>query len=167
MGGKLATTNNSTDFFEFAATQRNVGITSPYATLKRKLSFGKYLGQGQSKAWLQTINGSDREFYATRFTNPPTTDARTPALCFVFLCGGLQSEATTGLEQELVMTYRIRTKMTFRQRRPFVGDVIPRSIRESGEDKLKEEVKNCNHMEVSPETPDLRKSQILRALNLE
>jgi len=57
--------------------------------------------------------------------------------------------------------------MTFRQRRPFVGDVIPRSIRESGEDKLKEEVKNCNHTEVSSETPDLRKSQILRALNLE
>jgi hypothetical protein len=30
MGGKNATTNNSEDFYEFAATQRNVGITSPY-----------------------------------------------------------------------------------------------------------------------------------------
>lgn len=44
MGGKNATTNNSEDFFEFAATQRNVGITSPYKTMNKHLSFAKYLG---------------------------------------------------------------------------------------------------------------------------
>jgi hypothetical protein len=44
MGGKAATTDNSEDFNLFAATQRNVGISSPYSTLKKSLSFQKYLG---------------------------------------------------------------------------------------------------------------------------
>jgi hypothetical protein len=44
MGGKNATTDNSEDFNLFAATQRNVGISSPYSLLKKSLSFQKYLG---------------------------------------------------------------------------------------------------------------------------
>jgi|KNS10NT17metaT_FD_contig_101_4914_length_1062_multi_6_in_0_out_0_2 hypothetical protein len=38
------------------ASQRTTDMHTPYMVCKRRLNFAKYLGQGQDRAWLQTID---------------------------------------------------------------------------------------------------------------